>query len=482
MNISAQKALRFSIGEVFKDGYQEEVCVKMSKAMQRALLHVVERFYWKIWLDETGVAFDLVGDQMSLIDLDVARLAFATSDCGVEPDIVEIEKYIFILKENMVNNMCGCCCGGDSTSHQVDDWMQNNGEGGGEPLPGEPIGEGEQASNICGRAAQYANGYVEVMSKMKSTFTGISATVAAIDAWIGAVLKWEGTVKILSRTAMAYLMQGFVALVLATQLTDQASDAAQQYEEQMKCAVAGATSSIDAKARFMAVLKQIKEQYNYAVYALFWVLATITNWDALYYDDTIAVQPSFVNADCSNCQGFNDPTANDPNDPPPDPILGTIEWRDGVIAESTPSTYTIDHTIGASDYDYSFHIPTTATTWSVGITATKPTLAQGESIVGFHFFILHTESNGGVNDPVGMVKVGDYTKAGDWRYLQWLSGYQTILEASLPGAPDVSLEKNGTTVQASPSMSLYARVGTGQTPPGAGNAQVVGVKWAVKVA
>lgn len=469
MSYTARKAIRFPKDHIFSDGFGESVCLEVTEATRRLILSMVERVSWSIWIDEEGKSANLEPHLLDHIAQDIGKIVAADGCYNGLDDSPLVD--VNAIKERFF--MCGCNQCGCETGFDINDILQGDGEGQ-TIVPPEPTGTAEPASDLCDRATQYAGGYVEVMARMKVTFSGITATIAAIEVWIAGVGIWNGWMRLLSSTVMALIMQAVVALIVATNATDIASDAAQVYEEDFKCAVAGADSSLHAKSRFLSVLQKLKNTHGRTPYTLFWVLAQLTDWDTLYSDESVIIQPEYIDSDCSECEGYQEPPASECDPLPIGQEIGQIEWVDsaGIAIEFDPLTTTSE--AGDSHIDVSFLISTSDTTWDLDVNCVPPTAPSGSRLVGFTFYVKTNTASG--NDSDGINRVHGSDTLGDRRWLWVAGGFEP--QFGVEQYDRVGVE-NDSFFDLDHPIQLYNRIGVSGTPPVSGQIHICSIHWAM---
>jgi hypothetical protein len=210
------------------------------------------------------------------------------------------------LEDMNINVNCGCGCGcGCKNGESFQDLSQ---EPGYQPFPDEPIIlPGETLNNLCDAANQWADGVTETMQRMKSFFGGLAVTAGSVQAFIGSILKLKKFALVLSPALFIQLVVGAIAIVISANLTDEANDAAEEFEDAFKCAIFTALTPQGAKNNALGIVSQIRQSYGVMVSALFYALVMITDWRALTIENDGLILPEYVGqGDCSGCAGVDD--------------------------------------------------------------------------------------------------------------------------------------------------------------------------------
>jgi hypothetical protein len=140
------------------------------------------------------------------------------------------------------------------------------------------------------------------MQRMKSFFAGASVTATSVATFISTILKIEKFKLILSPAVFIQLIVASIALVISTNLTDEASDAAQEFEDDFKCAIFTANTPQQAKTNVLAVVSQIRQSYGVLTASLFYALAMITDWRKVTIENDGLILPEYIGqGDCSDC-------------------------------------------------------------------------------------------------------------------------------------------------------------------------------------
>lgn len=359
---------------------------------------------------------------------------------------------------------CGCGCGCAQSDNPLN--LDNPELPEGTPtIPEDTATETDHsmtAGGLCDLATYLAASYANVFVTWNNNFEVVGSGVTAIINFIQGKMFDGQAPSIL--TFPAILLANLSAILttgILASITQRASDAAQQIQDDLICAVAGSDSPVQAKQNFNSVVASTKAIYGTSAYFFLWLVAQFWKWDEVLTPGVITIPAQFVGSTC-DC-GVN----------PPADIAG-YEWRKAALIQPVQtSPYTSSLVVGNSGYEYQATIPTSATNWDTQVKAIKPLLNAGESIVGFTLMIKDSYTDGGINDPAtghprltGLVT--SWEGSTPWRNLIVSTGsggiHQTALSAA--AAFDQVDGVSSGTASAERTMTHYARIGVGGSPPG----------------
>lgn len=241
-----------------------------------------------------------------------------------------------------INVNCGCGCGCHGGTQSTQEWLDLSQEPGFQPFPDEPfILPEEEMTSLCDAANQWADGVKETMQRMKSFFSGVSVTATSVTSFIATILKIESFKAVLAPALFFQVMVAAISLAVTTAVTDEANDAAEEYEGAFKCAIYFASTPQDAKSRVLAVVSQIRQNYGVLVSGLFYALVQITDWRKVTVENDGLILPEYVGqGDCSGCaqsefalislSDFDDTAGNQPTS-----IVGGTTYENGYVRMTT---------------------------------------------------------------------------------------------------------------------------------------------------
>lgn len=444
----------------------------------RALAGQITRMahYW-LWDTETEYAHE-IGYLWAKHNFRTLQ-AWESLDCELAEIIESGEDMNINVNFPNQGGSCGCCCGGGQVSNplNLDDPSLPEGS------PTVPLSTPSSAqhemtvSELCDLATYLATGYVSVFVNWNNNFEIIGTSITAIIQFIQGKLFDGAAPSVL--TFPSILLSNLSALLTTSILagvTQKASDAAQDIKDDLICAITTSTSAASAKKNWESVVASVKDTYGTTTYAFLWLVSQLWNWEEVLTPDVITVPSNYLGSVC-DC-GLN----------PPASVSG-YQWRKAALLQDVQaSPYTTSKVITDTGYSYQASIPTAATNWDTMIKAIKPALSPGETIVGFTLQIKESVTGGGINDPAtGHVRltgtVTAWEGATPWRNLIVSSGDGGVHVTALSAAAafdQVDSVSSGTASQER-TLTHYARVGTGQTPPGPLTLEVGEIYYAVKL-
>ncbi|MCB8946169.1 MAG: hypothetical protein H6658_20685 [Ardenticatenaceae bacterium] len=378
-----------------------------------------------------------------------------------------------------VNNCISCGCGGGCGCNNGDyPWGNDPAQ---DPLPTPPSTDPTYPNEAdpagwCDRVTEIVSRYVVVFQTLQEWWGGINGTATAIISWID---YYFGSLGVASPIIVAALSAA-LSFVLTNSLVERLRTVAENAKDALICALIPTESPAESKSAFEAELSQQYAGESLPVRTLMKAVALVIDWNKVHDLEGIPTSPEYVGSSCDDCDsgggGGGSPTPDWPDEPEPS---ASIEWRVGTIAESEEDQFTVRLDLQADGWLYEAYIPTSSSTWSPNILCSPPTLAPGESIVGFTYLVYDNMTDGGINDPTnGTVRIaGRSDNIPPWRRLFYLTDYDDEL---LPTADyDLSEEVNQTEMDEPKSIEHYARIGISGTPPGTAYVDVRAVLWAI---
>ena len=419
---------------------------------------------------------------------DAIDFTFATAwlNCDGEMDccteildrLTQIELGIEGLNNMNVNiSNCGCSCGcsGGIPQGDLPNQVTNL------PIPPIPSSEAPTTpidSWKCDAASQLWDDWYALFTNFQASVIAGDATVAALIAIAGALAIITGGLSVLLA-----ILAG-VAGATASTVLGWVRDWLEAHRDGIICAIFAANTPAQAYNNVVAYISDNADNplgslQGYFIQNQLTAVAGDTNWNAIFTPGSIAINPSLVGSDCSSCALST----------PPETVAG-YEWRRAELLQDVQaSAYTLTKVIGSTGYRYTAQITAAATNWDTMIKAVKPALAVGESVVGFTMMVTESFTDGGINDPgnghvriTGLVTA--YDGAAPYRNLIVNNGDGGVHQAALtPAAAWDFIDSVSSSVAAQERTLIhYARVGTGQTPPGNITFTVAEIYYAVKLA
>lgn len=384
--------------------------------------------------------------------------------------------------ENMninVNTGCGCGCGCGSGSGIPQSQLPQQTEG--YPLPPTPSNIAPSTpidSWKCDAANQVVNDWIALYVNFKASVIGGDATIAAIISIAGALAVLTGGL-----TVGLTILAGIAGAAAITVL-DWVQEWLEEHRPALVCAIVAGSTPAESYANVVAYIGTNKNTPLGATAGFFvqnqvTAVAQDTDWNLVFNPGSMTIDPSLVGSDCSGCSLSS----------PPAEVSG-YEWRRSeVLQDVQASAYTLTKLIGSTGYRYTASITAAATNWDTMIKAVKPALAAGETIVGFTLMVTESATDGGINDPAtehvrltGLVNA--YEGAPTHRVLIVSTGDGGVHQTALTPAAtfdEISPVSSSTAAQER-TLTHYARVGVGQTPPGNIVFSVAEIYYAVKLA
>jgi hypothetical protein len=403
-----------------------------------------------------------------------------TMDCCQEilDRLTQIELGIQGLNNMNINvSSCGCGCGCGGGISQGDLPTQTT------DLPIPPIPSSDAPTTpIDSWKCDAAN---QVWSDWYELFTSFQASVIAGDATIAALIAIAGALSVITGglSVLLAILAGAAGAAAATTI-GWVRDWLEANQDGIVCAIVSASTPAQASANALAYISAnastpLGVTVGFFVKNQLTAVASDTDWNVVFNPGSITISPSLVGSDCSGCSLST----------PPEAVAG-YEWRRAELLQDVQaSAYTLTKLIGSTGYRYTAQITAAATNWDTMIKAVKPTLAPGESVVGFTMMVTESFTDGGINDPGnGHVRITGLVTAYDgappYRNLIVSSGDGGVHQTALtPAAPWDLLDSVSSSVAAQERTLIhYARVGTGEIPPGNITFAVAEVYYAVKLA
>jgi hypothetical protein len=375
-----------------------------------------------------------------------------------------------------VNCGCGCGCGsGGIPQSDLPNQVSNL------PIPPTPSNEAP-ITPIDSWKCDAAN---QVWSDWYALFTNFQASVLAGDATVAALIAIAGALAVITGglSVLLAILAGVAGASAATVL-GWVRDWLEEHKPGLICAMITASTPAQAHNNVIAYISANADSPlgtfpGYFIQNQLTAVANDTDWNVVFNPGSITIAPSLVGSSCEGCSLST----------PPEAITG-YEWRRAELLQDVQaSDYTLTKLIGSTGYRYTASIPTASTNWDTMVKAVKPALAVGESIVGFTMMIIESDTNGGINDPTtthvrvtGTVTA--YEGAAPYRDLVVSSGDGGVhVTALTPAAAfdNIDSVSSGTAAQER-TLTHYARVGVGQTPPGGLTLAIAEIYYAVKLA
>jgi hypothetical protein len=379
------------------------------------------------------------------------------------------------MNVNISNCGCGCGCGGGIPQEDLPNQVTNL------PIPPVPSSDAPTTpidSWKCDSANQVWSDWYELFTSFQASVIAGDATIAALIAIAGALAVITGGLSVLLA-----ILAGAAGAAAATTI-GWVRDWLEANKDGIICAIVSASTPAQASANALAYISAnastpLGVTVGFFVKNQLTAVAGDTDWNVVFNPGSITISPSLVGSSCEGCSLST----------PPEAVAG-YEWRRAEILQDVQaSAYTLTKLIGSTGYRYTAQITAAATDWDTQIKCVKPTLASGESVVGFTYMVIESDTSVAINDPGnGHVRVTGQVTAFDgappYRDLIVSSGDGGVhITALTPAASFDNIDSVSSGVAAQERTLIhYARIGVGGTPPGDLSLAIAEIYYAVKLA